>query len=116
VATEWETGWVAQFLQRLDWSIHRVSAHIIPAEVTEAGSFYFHRNFRMTFEDDAVGIKTRHEIGVKNLMWGSDFPHHDSTFPRSQDVLDEIFEGVPDEDRYAITVGNVKELYRLPVE
>jgi predicted TIM-barrel fold metal-dependent hydrolase len=116
VATEWETGWVAQFLNRLDWSIHRVSPHVIPTEVTESGSFYFHRNILMTFEDDAVGVMTRNEIGVRNLMWGSDFPHHDSTFPRSQAVLDEIFDGVPDEERYWITVANCCELYGLPIE
>lgn len=90
--------------------------HIIPEEVTETGSFYFHRNFHATFEDDSVGLKCREEIGVRNLMWGSDFPHHDSTFPRSQDVLDEIFDGLPDEERYRITVANCCELYRLPIE
>jgi predicted TIM-barrel fold metal-dependent hydrolase len=115
VMTEFETGWIAQFLQRLDWSIHRVPASVIPAEVTEPGSFYWHQNFTATFEDDRVGILTRHEIGVRNLMWGSDFPHHDSTFPRSQDVLDDIFDGVPDADRYAITAGNVRALYNLPI-
>jgi predicted TIM-barrel fold metal-dependent hydrolase len=116
VMTEFETGWIAQFLQRLDWSIHRVPASVIPAEVTESGTHYWHQNFIATFEDDRVGLMTRNEIGVHNLMWGSDFPHHDSTFPRSQDVLDEIFEGVPDEDRFRITVANCVELYKLPIE
>ena len=49
-------------------------------------------------------------------MWGSDFPHHDSTFPRSQAVLDDIFEGVPDEERYLITAGNCRDIYHLPIE
>jgi hypothetical protein len=48
---------------------------------------------------------TREYIGVRNLMWGSDYPHHDSIFPRSQEVLNEIFAGVPDEDRYRITAA-----------
>jgi predicted TIM-barrel fold metal-dependent hydrolase len=47
-------------------------------------------------------------------MWGSDYPHGDSIFPNSQQILDEIFEGVPDEERYAITAGNVIDLYHLP--
>jgi predicted TIM-barrel fold metal-dependent hydrolase len=115
VPTEWETGWVAHFLQRLDWALHREPAAAAP-EVTEEPSFYFHRNFLMTFEDDRIGILTRNEIGVRNLMWGSDYPHHDSIFPRSQEVLDDIFEGVSDEDRYRITVANCCELYNLPFE
>jgi predicted TIM-barrel fold metal-dependent hydrolase len=49
-------------------------------------------------------------------MWGSDYPHHDSIFPHSQEVLDEIFDGVSDEDRYRITVANCCELYSLPFE
>jgi hypothetical protein len=97
----------------MDWATY---AHYRnkPAELTESFSHYFHQNFAVTFEDDRIGLATRHEIGIKNLMWGSDFPHHDSTFPRSQQVLDDIFEGVPDDERFAITAGNVRELYHLP--
>ena len=115
VPTEFETGWVAHFLQRLDWALMREPS-TAAAEVVEAPSHYFHQSFLMTFEDDRVGIMTREDIGVRNLMWGSDFPHHDSVFPRSQQVLDEIFEGVSDEDRHRITVANCCELYGLPYE
>ena len=116
VPTEWETGWVAWYLQRLDWALHRTPPDQIPAEVTERPSDYFHRSFTMTFEDDLHGIMLRDDVGVENLMWGSDYPHHDSIFPRSQQVLDDIFEGVPDEDRYAMTVSNCCKLYHLPIE
>ncbi len=113
--TEWETGWIAHFLKRMDWSF---VAHYRnkPPELTEGFSYYWHQNFAGTFEDDHVGLLTRYEVGVKNLMWGSDFPHHDSTFPRSQAVLDDIFDGIPDEERYLITAGNVREYYHLPIE
>ena len=57
-----------------------------------------------------------YDVGVENLMWGSDFPHHDSTFPRSRAVLEDIFEEIPDEERYLITAGNVRNIYHLPVE
>jgi predicted TIM-barrel fold metal-dependent hydrolase len=116
VPTEWETGWIAWYLQRLDWAQHRVPPSTVPDEVTEAPSYYFHKNFTVTFEDDLIGVQTRHQIGVDNLMWGSDYPHHDSIFPRSQQVLDDIFDGVPDEDRYAITVSNCCKLFGLPIE
>ena len=115
VPTEWETGWVAHFLQRLDWAMHREPAGAAP-EVVENPSWYFHRNFLMTFEDDKVGVMTREDIGVRNLMWGNDYPHHDSIFPNSQAILDQIFAGVSAEDRYRITVANCCELYGLPFE
>ncbi len=44
-------------------------------------------------------------------MWGSDYPHVDSTWPCSLDVLDEIFVDVPDDERAKITRENVKALY-----
>jgi predicted TIM-barrel fold metal-dependent hydrolase len=116
VPTEWETGWVAHYLQRLDWAAYRVPRDQIPAELTESPSFYFHRQFTMTFEDDRQGLATRYDIGVKNLMWGSDFPHHDSTFPKSQAILDDIFDDIPDEERFAMTVSNCVDLYGLPIE
>ena len=50
-------------------------------------------------------------IGVDNLMWGSDYPHTDSTWPCSNEVLDELFDGIPMEDRTKITCDNVKALY-----
>jgi predicted TIM-barrel fold metal-dependent hydrolase len=49
-------------------------------------------------------------------MWGSDFPHHDSIFPHSQQILDDLFEDVPDEERLAMTVKNAVDLYHLPFE
>ena len=79
-------------------------------------SEYWARNFRITFEDDEIGIRTRDVIGVDNLMWGSDYPHGDSIFPDSQGVLDRIMEGVPADERYAMTAKNVVDLYDLPFE
>jgi predicted TIM-barrel fold metal-dependent hydrolase len=46
-------------------------------------------------------------------MWGSDYPHLDSTFPCSRQVLDEIMRDVSAADRYAMTRGNVARLYGL---
>ena len=46
-------------------------------------------------------------------MWGSDYPHTDSTWPCSNEVLNELFEGVPGEDRAKITRDNVKALYGI---
>ncbi len=71
------------------------------------------RQFYATIEDDRPAILTRELIGVDNLMWGSDYPHVDSTWPCSLAVLDEIFAHVPDADRARITHENVTVLYGL---
>jgi hypothetical protein len=34
-----------------------------------------------------MGIRLRGAIGVDNMMWGSDYPHSESTFPQSRKIL-----------------------------
>jgi hypothetical protein len=47
----------------------------------EAHSRTSTETFRVTFEDDEIGARTRHEIGLGNLVWGNDYPHHDAICP-----------------------------------
>ena len=46
-------------------------------------------------------------------MWGNDFPHQTSTWPRSQEALDLMFAGQPDELRQAVVCDNVRALYGI---
>jgi predicted TIM-barrel fold metal-dependent hydrolase len=116
VPTEFDTGWIAHFLYRDDYNFARMGAFRTHPQLKMKPSDYFHQNFCVTFEDDEVGIRTRDLIGVDNLLWGSDYPHADSLFPESQQVLERIFTGVSAADRYKITASNVCKLYGLPFE
>ena len=49
-------------------------------------------------------------------MWGSDYPHSESTFPRSREVLTEILEGVPESEQASIVAGAAAKLYGFEVE
>ena len=55
----------------------------------------------------------RNVIGVDNLMWSSDYPHTDTTWPDSKKYIEETFVGVGAEDRYKILAGNAIKLYNL---
>ena len=114
VCAEWNTGWLGHWLERLDHAFYR-ARQSAPAELDLLPSEYWRRQFYATYEDDLNGVLTRESIGVNTLMWGNDYPHHDSIWPNSQRILDDIFQGVPEADRYAMTVGNVTELYGLNV-
>jgi predicted TIM-barrel fold metal-dependent hydrolase len=81
--------------------------------LTMKPSEYFDRNFWVTFEDDKEGIATRHAIGVSNLLWGNDYPHHDSIWPNSRPILDDILDGLPEEEKEAMVWGNVVDLYEI---
>ena len=73
VLAEYETGWVAHFLQRVDHAAYRTPNYAVDY-LTMKPSDYFHRNFTVTFEDDEAGILTRHLIGVDNLALGQRLP------------------------------------------
>jgi len=61
--------------------------------------------------DDAFGIRERHYIGVDNLCWGNDYPHTESTFPRSQQIMGERLRDVSADERDKILQGNVARIY-----
>ena len=56
-------------------------------------SDFFRRNVVLSFQEDPIGIRLRDVIGVDNMMWGSDYPHSESTFPQSRKILAEILAG-----------------------
>jgi len=115
VITEFETGWVAHLLKRLDWAFVR-GGGTRTSGLTMLPSAYWRRQFYCTFEDDPLGIMTRSFIGSETMMWGNDYPHGDSVFPHSQQVLSEILSDCTDEERWQMTVKNVIDLYKLPFE
>jgi hypothetical protein len=95
VSVENDIGWIPHFIQRMDHSYEKYR-YLEAKAIPNPPSFYFHRRVQATFQDDRVGMLLRDIAGVGNLMWASDFPHSDSTWPNSRDVIARDFAGVPD--------------------
>jgi predicted TIM-barrel fold metal-dependent hydrolase len=76
-------------------------------------SDFFRRNVVLSFQEDAIGIRLRDVIGVDNMMWGSDYPHSESTFPQSRKILAEILAGVPVDEQAKIAGGNTARVYKF---
>jgi len=54
-------------------------------------SDFFRTNIYLTFQEDKLGLDALSaSIGVDTLMFGSDYPHAESTWPRSQQFLGEL--------------------------
>ena len=47
------------------------------------------------------------------MMWGSDYPHSESTFPQSRKILTEILAGAPDHEQAKIVGGNTARVYKF---
>ena len=78
-------------------------------------SDFFRRNVVLSFQEDAIGIRLRAVIGVDNMMWGSDYPHSESTFPQSRQILSQILEGVPEDEQSKIVGLNTAHVYNFDV-
>ena len=113
VSAENDIGWIPHFLQRLDHSYHNYRSLETEPVIPEKPSFYFRRQVYATFQDDRVGVVTRDFVGTGNLMWASDFPHSDSTWPNSREVIARDFAGVPEAETRAITGENCARIYGI---
>jgi predicted TIM-barrel fold metal-dependent hydrolase len=82
-------------------------------ELPEPPSYYWHRNMRATFEEDELGLDLRELIGVDNLLWATDYPHPDSTWPESQRVIAKQFASCSAEERDKMVSQNAAQLYGL---
>jgi len=111
-AVECGAGWLPHFLEHMDdhWWRNRIWTK---STLRSLPSDYFRRNWKVTFIREPFAVQTRHWIGVKNLMWSTDYPHHRHDWPYSRRVIEESFIGVPDDEKHAMVCGNAVELYGL---
>ncbi|MEE9606817.1 MAG: amidohydrolase family protein [Myxococcota bacterium] len=112
VLVEAGLGWIPYFLERLD-NMKRSHGWDHYEMLPELASFYFQRQVYVTFEEDTFGVSQRHRLGVNNLMWATDYPHPDSTWPNSQKVLETHFADVPVDEARLMVGGNAARLYGL---
>ncbi|MFM8861557.1 MAG: amidohydrolase family protein [Acidimicrobiia bacterium] len=105
-------GWVAMLLDRLDNIIDRSGYGLgwdeRPADVLK-------RNFWFCTIDDPSTIITRHRIGVENIMFETDYPHGDGTWPDTQKVVEEVYGELPTDELRAILCENAARVFRHPL-
>ena len=117
VCVEADAGWVPHYMYRLDHAYKR-HHNWLPAgqALSRLPSEYFAENIYTTFQDDWVAFKVADLMNWRRLLWANDFPHSDSTWPWSQDMLKEHTAHLSDEQRRGILGGNVAELYGIDLE
>jgi uncharacterized protein len=105
-------AWVAWWLHVTDDMVRR-QGYKFPA-ISELPSFYFHRNVYLTFIEEDFSLELlRDRIGVRNILWSSDYPHPVTSWPHSRQVVAEQFRSVPSEDRKLILSENAKRVWKL---
>jgi predicted TIM-barrel fold metal-dependent hydrolase len=111
---EADAGWLPHFVQRMDhaWERHR---HALgetrlrrrPSEAVGASVY-------ATFQDDDVALRSLHLLDPERLLWANDYPHADSTWPRSRETLRVAMRDVAVADRRRIVHDNAAALFGSP--
>jgi predicted TIM-barrel fold metal-dependent hydrolase len=90
------------------------SLHLLPRKPSE----YFEDHVWVQLHCHAKDWRRIHDLGVENIVWGSDFPHAESSWPESMDDLAQQFAdfGVSREDATTILRDNPANLFGFDVE
>lgn len=105
-------GWIPHFLEQMDDRFWR-NRSWTDLPIDEPPSHYWYRNMSATFIRDDNGIRNRHEVGVDNMMWSTDYPHHGNDWPYSRRVINEATAGLPADEKDRIVAGNAVRVFGL---
>jgi predicted TIM-barrel fold metal-dependent hydrolase len=113
--TEGTAVWVPEFMALLD---HRFGEHAGNAKLGDYRSHlsmkpseYFARQIRVGSNLHGREVQMRHEIGLGSMMWGSDYPHPEGSWPETSSRLRENFAGVPADEISRMLGDNAVEFY-----
>jgi predicted TIM-barrel fold metal-dependent hydrolase len=97
--SESQVGWMPFLLERVDavFTKSKAWANLDPI-ITEPPSSQVPGRVFGCFFDDMVGVDARHQIGIEQLVFETDYPHQDSTWPDTPDLVAEIAERVSPEE------------------
>lgn len=123
VCVEANAGWLAPLMEAMDygWAGSIGADHVDLTAMTlqarwpypKMPSQYVREQIKATFQDEPAPLKFLEVTGVEPLMWGSDFPHPEGTWPHSREITDSLFAGVSDSTRRAILGENLARLYDI---
>jgi len=82
-------GWIPYVIERLDYELHKYGPKITDYKLKTLPSEIFARQVFTTYEEEKLGVELIPRIGADNVMWASDYPHGDSTWPHSRKSLAE---------------------------
>jgi predicted TIM-barrel fold metal-dependent hydrolase len=112
VSAENDSGWIAHYMYRLDHAFEKFG-DFLETGLDLKPSDYIRRQLWATFQDDPIGPLTWQYFGEDKFMWASDYPHTDSTFPHSREVIERDFANIPEAVKRKIVCDNAAGLYRM---
>jgi ketosteroid isomerase-like protein len=106
-------GWAPFWLERLDEQAETFGGFC--PDLSLRPSEYFARQCAISFEVDEHTLPALVPfVGADRIVWGSDYPHHDATFPGAVDALRATVAPCPTAVQAKVLGLNARQVYRLP--
>lgn len=117
--TEVSEFWVPSVLEMMDVraSTKHTSGKLgdFRSNLTMKPSEYFDRNCWLSasalFDEGSVAV--REAIGISNVMWGTDFPHPEGSWPHTREKMQKYMTGIPDAELTKMLGSNAIDCYGL---
>ena len=121
VFVEYNVGWLGWAMDTLDfytksfakYGVSPEGKKWINPELPELPSYYLRHHVHATFQDDTIGINNLPYTGAAPLIWGSDYPHEEGTYPHSRDVVTRLAKGLDDDTVTQVFRTNAAELFHF---
>ena len=110
---ESQIGWIPYIVQRIDQVWEDNQAWAGTKHIPEPPSTYYYRQIFGCFINDAHGLQSLEEVGLDNILCETDYPHSDSTWPDTKQIVTGLVSGLPDEVVHQILRGNAIKLLGL---
>ena len=114
VVVEAGASWMVALGERLD-EVNEAHQYYVRPKLSRKPSEILYRQVKATFQFDRACLKTIPMTGHDCLLWASDYPHMEGTFPRSREVIEQVFgdSGLPSEVQADILGGTAARLYGI---
>jgi len=118
VFVETNAGWLAWAMSTVDYyyeAFQQYDGWVKPI-LPDKPSTYMRRQIHCTFQFDPVAVHNLPRTGAPPLLWGSDFPHAEGTFPRSRETVNRLFAQIELADAAQIVAGTATRLFHFAPE
>lgn len=115
VLVENEVAWLPFFVDQLDYYYRRFEGKS-PIVLERLPSQAFGDQVYATFFRDPNAELVVRRFGATNLMWSSDYPHGNSTWPHSQEVVEDRLGRLPEATVHDLVWGNVSRLFGITLD
>jgi predicted TIM-barrel fold metal-dependent hydrolase len=117
VLTETGCSWILETLRLLEYKAALPIFKYFTKDLSLRPSEYFRRQcfIGASFMPVNEG-KDRHRIGLDKLMWGTDYPHLEGTWPNTMASLRETFADYPEDEIHALLGTNAARVYGFDLD